>query len=192
MKSSIRMFVTKIDVDLENPEISMIDIRDIAHNLAGINRFVGGTVRPYSVAHHSLMVSYRVEPCYALEGLLHDASEAYLGDVSGPLKRLLPDYQRLEAKWMGVIAERFGLLRWESANVKEIDALALQVEMDMLLDCKKLDRFAAPGPGVAQRMAWYLREETHGKAEDGKRLFLARFHELLAERHLAQLDRQRA
>jgi uncharacterized protein len=44
-----------------------------------------------------------------LWGLLHDASEAYLGDVNSPLKSLLPDYREIEHRMMCVIAQKFGL-----------------------------------------------------------------------------------
>src|SRR4051812_2148358 len=58
-----------------------ICIEDIAHALALCNRFAGHTKRPMSVAQHSVYVS-RLCPNYRLAGLLHDASEAYLGDVT--------------------------------------------------------------------------------------------------------------
>ena len=44
-----------------------------------------------------------------LQALLHDAAEAYLGDVSSPLKSLLPDYRAVEARMERVIAERFNI-----------------------------------------------------------------------------------
>ena len=63
-----------------------IDIDDIGHSLANTNRFNGHTSRPYSVAEHCLRgVEYSL-PGHRLEFLLHDATEAYLGDTVGPLK----------------------------------------------------------------------------------------------------------
>jgi len=82
--------------DFTQPFDNTFDIHDIAHALAHINRFTGHTDQPYSVAQHSVYVSNIVPPRYALAGLMHDAAEAYLGDVSAPLKALLPEYKRIE------------------------------------------------------------------------------------------------
>jgi hypothetical protein len=114
------MFPSGVRVDLMCPERACIVLSDIAHHLSQINRFTGGTKIPYSVARHSLLVmrmaeqatigmteKFRADTMYA--GLMHDASEAYLGDVSKPLKGLLPEYQRLEEKWSAVLYSRFGV-----------------------------------------------------------------------------------
>lgn len=76
-------------VDLLNPDPSQIDIRDIARHLSIINRFSGATKAPYSVAQHSLYVSMLVPEAWQLHALLHDAHEAYLGDINTPLKECL-------------------------------------------------------------------------------------------------------
>ena len=89
-----------------------VDIRDIAHALARICRFGGHTVGFLSVAEHSLHVAYRCASAgYALEGLLHDASEAYLGDVPAPIKHnpAMYAYRRAEAQAQEAIATRFDL-----------------------------------------------------------------------------------
>src|SRR4051812_30250690 len=67
-----------------DPRADEIAIEDIARALAMTCRF-GGHVRfHYSVAQHSFLVSLVCSPEHALWGLLHDASEAYLGDVVWP------------------------------------------------------------------------------------------------------------
>lgn len=82
-------------------------IREIAYALCNIKRFTGHT--NYSVAQHSFMVSMYVPTQDALMGLMHDAHEAYVGDVSGPLKRLLPDYRKLEMEVAQSLRTRLGL-----------------------------------------------------------------------------------
>lgn len=69
-----------------DPNPDDVHIEDIAHALAMICRFNGHTREFYSVAEHSVHVSHIVPAPYALAGLLHDASEAYIADVSRPVK----------------------------------------------------------------------------------------------------------
>jgi 5'-deoxynucleotidase YfbR-like HD superfamily hydrolase len=88
-------------VDLLMPRVEQIDVRDIAHALANLCRFTGHTNAFYSVAQHSCLVARIVEDLWqrehgekcpapvALAALLHDAPEAYLGDVNTPLKRAM-------------------------------------------------------------------------------------------------------
>jgi hypothetical protein len=84
-----------VGFDLLSPKPGDVRLKDIAHSLAHLNRFVGHTGKGYSVAEHSLwvwlVVSLEHPDDYALqlEALLHDAQEAYIGDLSGPLKTTL-------------------------------------------------------------------------------------------------------
>ena len=94
---------------LTDPDPKLIDIFDVAHHLANINRYVGATFYPYSVAQHSVLVSYLM-PELQMYGLLHDAPEYVLGDDSSPKKRAVPEIKTvLEHKWEAAVAERFGL-----------------------------------------------------------------------------------
>ena len=72
-----------------DPRPEEVRIEAIAHQLGNLCRFNGACKVFYSVAQHSVLVSYLVSKRYALAGLLHDAAEAYLGDVIRPLKRFL-------------------------------------------------------------------------------------------------------
>lgn len=84
-----------VGFDLLSPKSDDVRLKDIAHSLAHTNRFVGHTGKGYSVAEHSLwvwlVVSIEHPDDYALqlEALLHYAPEAYIGDLSGPLKATL-------------------------------------------------------------------------------------------------------
>lgn len=154
------------------PTADMIDIEHIAYALSNVNRFTGH-VGPYSVAEHSLYVSEYVEPQNALWGLLHDASEAYLGDVSSPLKQLLPDYKRLEELSMLAIADKFGLHWPMPTDVHVVDMRLANAEIRDLLGCDPAMDFitAPPIPETIPR-----REQADPKHIE--RLFLRRFAEL--------------
>lgn len=130
---------TGIKFDLENPTVDMICLEDIAHALSNICRFTGHTYRFFSVAQHSwncsmLMRDLELGNEYRIAALMHDAQEAYIGDVSSPLKQLLPDYNRIETKIARLVSERFGLTHerrvWE--KVYEIDKAALAAEIGQI------------------------------------------------------------
>lgn len=114
-----------------------ISVEDICHSLAHINRFTGHSLVGYSVAQHSLMVSDLCPEEYRLWGLLHDASEAYLGDVSTPLKSLLPEYAEIEGKVQRIIAGRFNLPWPIPKEVKVADREALMVEKRELFSVRR-------------------------------------------------------
>lgn len=116
-----------IHFDLLDPQPEMIDIGDIAHALARIFRFTGHG-NEYSVAQHSILVSYRVPLELAFQGLMHDAHEAYMGDISAPLKRVLPDVQEYEKFLAGVVRVHFGLPEELDPEVQETDLKMLLIE----------------------------------------------------------------
>lgn len=95
--------------DYEKPEEYDFPIKEIAHALSNLCRYAGHTRYFYSVAEHSVYVSRLVPVRYALEGLLHDASEAYCVDVPSPMKRLLPGYRDIEDKVQSALAEKHDL-----------------------------------------------------------------------------------
>lgn len=112
----------------EQPWAHPFTITEIAHALSHLCRFTGHTDRFYSVAQHSVLVSRLVPVGLAYDGLLHDAAEAYLGDVASPLKRMLPDYKVIEhnvEEW---------LFRWFNVgfplhpDIKKADIRALVTE----------------------------------------------------------------
>jgi hypothetical protein len=119
-----------LDVDLRFPTVEMILVDDIAAALANVHRFGGHTRRPYTVAEHCLGGLEYSLPQYRLEFLMHDAPEAYLGDVTGPLKRMcgMDFYRELEGRWAALIAARFGLATELPREVKEIDQRMLVTE----------------------------------------------------------------
>lgn len=125
-----------ITIDLRNPTPEMIRLEDIAHALAKICRFCGHVKKLYTVAQHSCLVASLVPPPLMQEALLHDAAEAYLGDVIKPLKVLLgKTYSDLERRFEAVIVEKFGLYHDPASKeiIKKYDLIALELEYEAFL-----------------------------------------------------------
>lgn len=104
-----------------DPRPEDIDPVDIAHALGHLCRYGGHVRTHYSVAQHCVLMSEAVSPANALWALLHDATEAYVGDVIRPLKRALPAYVEIEDRLMDAICVRFGLDPVMPAEVKDAD-----------------------------------------------------------------------
>lgn len=110
------------------PRIDKVAIEDIAHGLAFQCRFNGQTCDFYSVAQHSLIVADLVPQSHRLAALLHDAAEAYLGDMVKPLKVLMPEFSAVEDKVTALIAKAFGVSFRDYAPIKRADLIALATE----------------------------------------------------------------
>jgi uncharacterized protein len=124
--------------DFANPKAS-IDITDIALSLSKVCRFGGHVKSFYSVAAHSVHVSRLVPKELALLGLLHDAPEAYIGDIVRPLKELVSIVVRpIETRIETDIFETFGIGPFSSeqwAALKKADDIALATERrDLIVD----------------------------------------------------------
>ena len=160
-----------------DPRPEEIDIGDIAHALSLLVRFGGHVSRFYSVAEHSVRVSRECAPEDALWGLLHDASEAYLGDLIRPLKRqpAMGAYVTAEERVMRMICDRFRLAPAQPLSVTRADEILLATEARDLMGNAAMERWcslAGVEPLPVPVMAWgweprYAREA-----------FLKRFGEL--------------
>lgn len=107
-------------------------IEDIAHALSMLCRFNAQCLRFYSVAEHSVHVSHEIRPDLALIGLMHDTAEAYLGDVPGPLKKQLTQFQEIEANLMRAIAAKFAFAVPEDGSdaARELKRADVQLLVD--------------------------------------------------------------
>jgi 5'-deoxynucleotidase YfbR-like HD superfamily hydrolase len=110
------------------PEPGMFDLNDIAHALSNTCRFTGHCKTFYSVAQHSVLVSKLVRhrtgsDSLAMQGLLHDATEAYLCDVARPVKHAdgFAFYREAEQRLWESVAQGFGLPAKLAAEVKDVD-----------------------------------------------------------------------
>lgn len=103
-------------------------IEEIAYRLSYINRF-NGSIGPYSVAQHSVLVAQALPDELKLAGLLHDVCEAYLGDVTSPVKRRIKGYDELESFYCDVIDKHYGV-EVRHPLVKEADLAVLLTEAE--------------------------------------------------------------
>lgn len=152
-----------------------IRIEDIAAHLARLCRFNGALrddVEIYSVAQHSVLVSYDVPAEYALEGLLHDAAEAYLGDRVKPLKMLMPHYDEFEHHIDSVIRGKFGLGVVKAQCVKDADYRAVLTERRDVLPVNLTVDW-----GVPRAEPWPTKISPWGVFV-ARRAFMRRFKEL--------------
>ncbi len=114
-----------------DPNIDDISIMDIAQGLSNVCRYGGQCKKFYSVAQHSVIVSWNVSYKNAKWGLLHDASEAYIGDIISPLKvtEQYQTYREIEQNLMDAICTKFGLKCEIPEEVKEYDLIVRATEM---------------------------------------------------------------
>lgn len=168
-------------------DLNAISILDIAAALSKINRFTGHTSRLYSVAEHSLHVCHVMErdlavrhPKALLAGLLHDAHEAYVGDLSTPLKRVLGEpWAALERRVEYAVRARFDVEATGHAyraQIKHADLIMLATERAALMP--------AGGPawscldGIPQAIGIDLAHPGAMTPDDWRDVFLERFAEL--------------
>jgi 5'-nucleotidase len=153
------------------PSASNFTIDDIAHGLANICRYSGQCRKFYSVAEHSILVSETAKG-FEFEALLHDAAEAFLGDITRPLKQMLPEFKRIESQVEAAILERFGVRSPLPPQVKQADLRVLAAEQKQIMpdgtDGWVRGQKVEPAPII-------IRNLPPAKA---KRLFLDRFEAL--------------
>lgn len=121
-----------LTLDIVTPTLDMIHWRDIAESLAKTCRFGGHCRGFYSVAQHSLFVAQLIPREWRAYGLLHDAHEAFTGDLISPLKALLGDpIREVEARFDRLIYEAAGMALPSTdirACIKTADRVALATE----------------------------------------------------------------
>lgn len=163
--------------DLLNPDPTSICIEDIAHALSLKCRWGGHTSRFYSVAEHSLNVMSRVSDKAKFEALLHDAAEAYLGDIASPFKDYLgvcgghdldgraffSPYRCQEKQIELVIQKAFNYEVKYHDEVKRADLELQGMEGAALLKVNPVPKLKWPGPNIVGCMyradqEWWFKE----------------------------------
>lgn len=158
-----------------------IDIRDIAHALALECRYLNHSSVHYSVAQHSVLLSRWVPAEFALDALLHDAEEAYLGDLARPLK-VLPQFafwREAGKKAAAVIQQALGIGP-EPAEVKRLDHMMCGVEATRVMNTHPDWTFQPSPPEWRIERVWDWRE--------AEALFLSRYGFLTGKRVVGEID----
>lgn len=154
--SAIHTFSGK-QIDPCAPTCDALSVEDIAHALSLICRAGGHFPQFYSVCQHSVACarearargfSRRVQ----LLCLLHDASEAYLADMTRPVKAQLPQYADYEARLQAMIYETFAggaPTAGEQAKITTVDDCMLRAEFLHFMQIDLLPQGDAPRSDVA-------------------------------------------
>lgn len=173
--SEILTFTGKM-FDPIHPNPELIDIRDIAHALSFLCRANGHFRTFHSVAQHSL-------ECYAeakargcskkiqLACLLHDGSEAYLSDVTRPVKAVIPVYLEYEEPLQNAIWDK-----WLEKLTEEEYRTVFQIDDELLYH----EFFAHTGMRLGEKKPELLTKPTFAFEEFSKveQSFLDAFYEL--------------
>lgn len=110
------------------PDPTLISIKDVSIGLSNTCRFGGQCKRFYSVAEHCVLMSHIVHQKFALIALMHDAAEAFTGDIPKPLKQLLPDFAIIEDRVEVAISDAFDVPAKLPPEVKLADRQMLCAE----------------------------------------------------------------
>lgn len=120
-----------------DPDPSQILVEDIAHSLSMICRYGGHARRFYSVAEHCVLLALHFESQnrhdLARAALLHDATEAYMGDLVRPIKLKMDLYREVEDNLQRMIFMRFGLPPEMPGEVKDADLRICNDERSVLM-----------------------------------------------------------
>lgn len=163
------------------PRIDEVYLDDIVTPLSRIVRYNGG-LRPgihYSVAEHSVLIArllrlqYPEDPVIALQGLMHDAAEAYIGDMVRPVKLAVPAFREIDARLTGVIFKKFTIPCPWPVIIDEYDArICLDEEAQALIPGERRFDIPAGGPLGVTLQFW--------EREEAREMFLLEFCELAA------------
>lgn len=127
------------------------NISDIARSLGAQPRYLGHTPIPYSIAQHAVACCVLAQERQLSErdqftALMHDAAEAYCGDLPNPVKKHLSDYTDLIEKVEHSLAEQFDFDMPEPELVKQVDFDLYQFERRGISKSRHFPHHASPEP----------------------------------------------
>ncbi len=124
----IETFESKFVQYVRLNEPTNFNIEDIAHSLSNLCRFNGHCKHFYSVAQHCCIVAEHMRRPFKLTALMHDAAEAYIGDIPRPIKGMFPGLKNLENHLQAQIFANFGLPFPYPRDIDIIDSRLLLAE----------------------------------------------------------------
>jgi hypothetical protein len=149
--------------DFADPSDTVVDIRDIEFGLSGMNRY-NAQVRVTVLVHSVLVLELaRIRWPHDLEthahAAGHDLHETYLPDIPKPLKRLIPEYEVWETRWMQHVHVASGL-QWPvppavQLRVDEVDVRAVIVETASHPDADHFQHYMSEPACTAEELAAY-------------------------------------
>lgn len=176
------------ELDLRHPAAGHMTAWTIAWSLAQINRFNGHALRPYSVAEHSLLVCEIVEREYGggiqcqFAALMHDAHEAFSGDMHTPGKREIGvGWGHWESRWSRLVARTFSMQTAALVHrdiVHLADLRALATEKRDLVHPTPTPWAVLEGVEPVDWVDLYTPERRAMSWEDWRDRFLDQFHAL--------------
>lgn len=168
-------------LDFARPEPALIRARDVARGIATRYRYAGHTPGGlYTVAEHSIIVSFCVPEAHARRALVHDGAEGYGVDMPSPIKNLpeLDGYRALEDGVQRACLEAFGVDPDDAAGN------AIVLDADRRLCADEVGQIG--GPFLRERVR-HLAGFGHAllclEPGDAERAWLNRFRELFPRRY---------
>lgn len=168
--------------DLLDPKPEQVDHRDIFAAISKLCRFTGHCSEMYTVGQHSLLVMSLVPPEFRFEALMHDAAEAYTGDIGTPMKVALgPAFREIEHRIEAVVREKYGLPVKLSPEVKHADLVALKLEKFIFMPVDHEPWSVLEGIDTTPACGFALRDLP--QARHAERQLHKRFHQLTKGRY---------
>lgn len=167
--------------DLYNPTPDMIDIEDIANALGKQVRWNGQISEFYSIAQHSCLVSWLAPPHLSFAAFMHDAAEAYTGDIIRPIKKMLAQiFYDIEHRIELAVCDKFGIAPELIDAIAKYDDQALNLEYDALFkhDQQSISQIShLSGIRLKSKPAFDMWDP-----ETAKYCFLETYHNILNDR----------
>lgn len=166
-------------VELPAVDPATVKPADIAHHLAITNRYNGATTEPVSVARHSLLCLELAPEDLMLDALLHDAPEAYMGDITNPVMQALKEMSGAAAPYLHHLKRTVHVKVYEALGrspaimfgsaIKELDMQALSNERHAFMVPLEWDgpwNFGVPAPRTTTWTAtdWFRDREFFARA----------------------------